>query len=371
MSTGTAEEACNWVEYCNGTGDTYYANLRRLHGYEKPFNVKYWGIGNEEYAVPDAGKHQNVNKYIEDSWQFVKLMKLQDPLIKIILVGNSDDMAWNREVIAKMHPVCDFLSVHLYSMPSDSKYATLFQSIEDFNKSLDSIRFVLKDVPEKVQNFSHWYRFPPRQEPLKIAIDEWGIWDMNSGKGTGPYNLEYSFNWSHALAVGKFLNIFQRNADIIGMATWSQTVNVLAPIMTNKHGLYLQTIYTPMHAYRKYTRNNNLPIVVNSPILETTLKSIDATASISDDNKEIVISLLNLSGNESINTNINFNSLGKNKQIQLSEHIVYSAPSLDATNTYEKNNVIETKNIKMLNSKNGFELNVQPATMNFFIFKIL
>lgn len=41
MPTGSAEEAAHWVEYCNGTEDTYYANLRRSHGFEEPFNVKY------------------------------------------------------------------------------------------------------------------------------------------------------------------------------------------------------------------------------------------------------------------------------------------------------------------------------------------
>ena len=36
-----------WVEYCNGTHDTYYANLRRQNGHPEPYNVKYWALGNE------------------------------------------------------------------------------------------------------------------------------------------------------------------------------------------------------------------------------------------------------------------------------------------------------------------------------------
>jgi alpha-N-arabinofuranosidase len=48
MGTGTLEEALAWVEYCNSTGDTYWANLRRKHtGRDEPHNVKYWGLGNE------------------------------------------------------------------------------------------------------------------------------------------------------------------------------------------------------------------------------------------------------------------------------------------------------------------------------------
>ena len=182
MATGTPEEASNWVEYCNGTDDTYWANLRRKHGYEQPFRVKYWGLGNEEYAGTDAGRHQNVEKYIEDGWQFIKLMKLQDPSIKLTLVGNSADMNWSRRILQELHPVCDFLSVHLYAIPTDSTYITLLQSIDAFGSDFTSMRTLLRDIPEKVSNFPMWYRFPPRQEPLKLAVDEWGIWDLNSKK---------------------------------------------------------------------------------------------------------------------------------------------------------------------------------------------
>ena len=49
VGTGTPEEAANWIEYCNRTGNTQFAKLRKDNGHEKPFNVKYWGIGNESY----------------------------------------------------------------------------------------------------------------------------------------------------------------------------------------------------------------------------------------------------------------------------------------------------------------------------------
>jgi alpha-N-arabinofuranosidase len=38
MGIGTMDEAQAWVEYCNGTGDTYWANLRRENGHEEPYN---------------------------------------------------------------------------------------------------------------------------------------------------------------------------------------------------------------------------------------------------------------------------------------------------------------------------------------------
>lgn len=47
FGTGILDEALAWVEYCNGTENTYYANLRRKHGREEPYGIKYWALGNE------------------------------------------------------------------------------------------------------------------------------------------------------------------------------------------------------------------------------------------------------------------------------------------------------------------------------------
>lgn len=50
MGTGTLDEALAWLEYCNSDRDTYYANLRRENGHEKPYHVKYWALGNEVWG---------------------------------------------------------------------------------------------------------------------------------------------------------------------------------------------------------------------------------------------------------------------------------------------------------------------------------
>lgn len=42
--------ALAWVEYCNSDKDTYYANMRRANGHEKPYAVKYWALGNEVWG---------------------------------------------------------------------------------------------------------------------------------------------------------------------------------------------------------------------------------------------------------------------------------------------------------------------------------
>src|SRR5688572_15649690 len=40
MGTGTIEEAQRWVEYCNVKEGSFYAELRKEHGYAEPHNIK-------------------------------------------------------------------------------------------------------------------------------------------------------------------------------------------------------------------------------------------------------------------------------------------------------------------------------------------
>src|SRR5258708_10119863 len=46
-----AEEFDHWVEYCNSPADsTTLAAMRAAAGFKDPFNVRYWGVGNESWG---------------------------------------------------------------------------------------------------------------------------------------------------------------------------------------------------------------------------------------------------------------------------------------------------------------------------------
>ncbi|MBQ8800088.1 MAG: alpha-N-arabinofuranosidase, partial [Lachnospiraceae bacterium] len=47
LGTRGAEEAGNLVEYCNAVTDTYYADMRRKNGFDEPFGIRTWCLGNE------------------------------------------------------------------------------------------------------------------------------------------------------------------------------------------------------------------------------------------------------------------------------------------------------------------------------------
>ncbi|MCL5946951.1 MAG: hypothetical protein M1298_02890, partial [Chloroflexi bacterium] len=98
LGTGTQDEAQSWVEYCNGTGNTYWTNLRREHGYPEPFNVKYWGLGNEMYGGWQIGA-LDATDYVKKAREFAKAMLWTDPSIQLVSCGHNGWSDWDRIVL--------------------------------------------------------------------------------------------------------------------------------------------------------------------------------------------------------------------------------------------------------------------------------
>ncbi len=248
MASGTPEEAAHWVEYCNSEDDTYYANLRRSHGYEKPFGVKYWCIGNECYAEPDIGLQNDVQTYIREAREFVKFMKLQDPTIQTVMVGSDDVDGWDRPVLDALGDMTDYLSYHFYASEADMGLYGPFYGEKQFADKLLQLDVLLDEYPDKPEHFNVWYRFPPRQGKIKLLIDEWNIWQYQDD---GCYGLHMRYNWRDAVWTASMLNRLISDEHIAG-ANMAQLCNIIAPIIAEQSGSFVQTIFTPCALYRRY-----------------------------------------------------------------------------------------------------------------------
>ncbi len=317
MGVGTAEEAANWVEYCNGAVGTSFADERARNGSPRPHNVRYWGLGNEEHAREDAGRLQDPAAYVKEAWLYAKLMKLQDPSISLIAAGAEAD--WNRIVLEGLHPAVDYLSSHLYISTDDDNPLTLIAKADACEGKINEVRAQIEAfAPRKVENFSQWYRFPPRSNPLMIALDEIGIWET---EGDGVHGLENTYNWAHALATATLYNIMIRNGDIVGMATWAQTVNTLAPIMTSPTGSIVQTIYHPMALYRQLVGTKGVKVTVQSPPIRLPgamdCPSLDVSASIRETDGRVTLFVVNRHPERAIATDLPPTVVAKAKNVQV------------------------------------------------------
>ena len=66
MMTGSPAEMREWMEYCNRRESTTLTRERKVNGHEAPFQVEYWGIGNE---VWDGGGKMTKMHCQRSGWQ--------------------------------------------------------------------------------------------------------------------------------------------------------------------------------------------------------------------------------------------------------------------------------------------------------------
>jgi alpha-N-arabinofuranosidase len=234
LGTGSLDEARNWVEYCNGTSNTYYANLRRKNGHPEPYGVKYWGLGNEMYG-PWQQSTRSAQEYADYAREAGKLMKWVDPTIQLVGCGRDGISEWDWTVLQTLAPIIDYYSIHIYT-GSDDYYSNVFLP-HHAERCMQAAAGLIESV-----------RFRQRiPQPILLSCDEWNVW--NTRKAVAGNGYEQVYTMGDAVAVGAYLNGFIRNARVLGMANLAQMVNVLGAMLTRTDGLCLQSIYFPLVLY--------------------------------------------------------------------------------------------------------------------------
>ncbi|KAH8649796.1 alpha-l-arabinofuranosidase [Xylariales sp. PMI_506] len=262
MGTGTLEDALAWLEYCNGDKDTYWANLRRSNGHEKPYNVKYWALGNEIWG-PWQVEQDSKEHYAKKAIQWAKALKLLDPSIKLILCGRDGTSDWDRYVLQKCIRYIDMHSIHFYHgdashYPNISGPYAAERAIQVTSALIDLARVEL-DLTA-FPDISRITTRPVMESRPTICFDEWNVWDPV--RAPGDKGAEEHYNLSDALAVAIWLNIFIRHAKELGMATIAQSVNVISPLMTSPTGISRQTTYWPLFLFSKYMHGKSVAVHV-------------------------------------------------------------------------------------------------------------
>jgi alpha-N-arabinofuranosidase len=294
---GTVDEAREWVEYCNEARHTYWADQRRKHGRDRPWAVKYWGLGNEIDGPWQLG-HKNAEDYGKFALEAAKAMRRADESVKLIASGSSnfggaaDWIGWNRAVLEKLRGEIDYISLHTYIGNRDNNFERFLAASQDIDERIEIVEGLIRAAQSG----------RPNTRPIYIAFDEWNVWYRARGGSefdTGRTALQERYNFEDALAMGMFMNSFIRHAQVVKMANLAQLVNVIAPIFTNKHGLFLQTTYFPLVEYGKQRNNVALDLLLSSPTYTVgnrrPLPYLDVSATFDRGNRLVYLNVLNRS----------------------------------------------------------------------------
>jgi alpha-N-arabinofuranosidase len=264
---GDAAMAADEVEYVNGAPSTPMGRLRAANGHEQPFNCNWWSVGNEMYGNWQLG-HMTVGDYVRKHNEFAAAMKAKDPAIRLVGVGEVGQ--WDETMLAGAGPQMDLVSEHFYCQESPGLLAHVAQIPNQIRRISDAVRKYRQTLPALAG------------QDLRIAMDEWNYW-------YGPHlygELGTRYFLKDALGIAAGFNEYARQSDLVFMANYAQTVNVIGAIKTTKTAAALDATGVVLKLYREHF--GAIPVEVRGAP-----EPLDVAAAWKDDNTSLVLSIVN------------------------------------------------------------------------------
>ena len=269
---GDARSAAELVEYVNGAADTPMGRLRAANGHPAPYQVKWWGIGNEMYGPWQFG-YMALKQYVIKHNLFAKAMRAVDPSITLLGTGATpDEMTvnglalrltgkvaadfgseadWTGGLIANCLDNIDVMSEHYYSYDHERFDLSQNKRIPVEMPLVDAAYRPAARVRDKVEAYQEYARrFPAlSSRHLQIAIDEWALTRL-------PANLKQTL--ANALV---FHEMF-RHTDLIRMAGHTMATS---SIEYNATDAALNTTGLLFQLYRDHFGTVPVEVEGNSP----------------------------------------------------------------------------------------------------------
>ncbi|MDD3198454.1 MAG: alpha-L-arabinofuranosidase C-terminal domain-containing protein [Eubacteriales bacterium] len=354
VGSGTVQEMSEWVEYLTFDGVSPMAQLRAENGREKPWKVKYFGVGNENWG---CGGNMRPEYYADLYRRFQTYVRNygDNKVFKIACGPNVDDYNWTDKVMASAAPFMDALTLHFYTFPGKwfEKQPALGFEKETYYETLKRTCY----MNELIENHS---RIMSRHDPenrVGLIVDEWGTW-FKVEPGTNPGFLYQQNTMRDAMVAALNLNIFNRHSDRVIMANIAQLVNVLqAPILTEGDKMVLTPTYHVFDLYQGHQDATLIDSYVESTVAGTekfNLPALDVSTSVN--NQGVVhVTIANISADDAQQIDCPFALDGKN----ISARILRG--NINDYNDFEEQNRVRVENYTGIRvDENGFSF-LMPA----------
>jgi len=412
---GDAFSAAQLVEYANGAATTPMGGLRAANGHPAPYNIKWWGIGNEMYGPWQYG-HMSLDQYWVKYNNVVDAMKAVDPKIKVVLGGASvceksvggaekkgnffpsiweppitaklpfefyslDD--WDYYLLANCADNVDFLSEHTYAYP-DLIYDAEKQSFADVK---DPLQFRARRIANRIGGFfDAWDKYVEKipslkNKDIKFIFDEWGNRNRSMAGNGGPSGgggFGRSVGMLTPLSYALLLHELFRHSDTVYASCATGGLRVLTDstgegVGMSPEGVVFKLLQTHfLNALPVAVDGNSpQPLMPGTAYVDRGIKPtgsptypLDVLAAYSSDRKKFLISVVNPTEATSAFApkigGVNLRAQGKLYQI--------APPSFDSTNEAGKEpavKIVET-------AQNGVPATVQvpPVSVSLYEFEI-
>jgi alpha-N-arabinofuranosidase len=269
---GDAYSAAAQLEYSNGSTDTLMGALRAKNGDTKPFNVRYWCIGNEMFGSWQLGYMRLEHYVLKHNWVVDKMREV-DPDIVPIASGNAG--SWSEGLLRRCSNHIDMIAEHFYCRDRKDMLEHTSQIPDNIKRKVQFHR----DLREKLDAL--------KGKDIQIAMTEWNYW-------YGPHVFgELGTRYFHkdGLGIARGLHEYFRHSDIMFMANYAQTVNVIGCIKASKTAAALETTGLVLKLYREHF--GSIPLTITGDAYP-----LDVSAAWTSDRKALTIGIVNSTENE-------------------------------------------------------------------------
>lgn len=366
MATGTVQELADWVQYVNHGGESPMSKLRKENGREKPWNVRYWGVGNEAWG---CGGNMTAEYYANEYRKYATFMSSwtnTNGIFRIASGANVADYHWT-ETLMKNIPkgLLEGVALHSYSFVEWNKKgsATSFTEAQYF-KTLQTA-WKMEELVTK--HSAIMYKYDP-QKKIALVVDEWGGW-YDVEDGTNPGFLYQQNTMRDAMIAGLTLNVFNNHAERVRMANLAQAVNVLqSVILTKGDQMILTPTYHVMEMYKVHQDAKLIPLTISTADYvfgDEKLPAVTASASLAKDGKTH-LSLTNIDPSKAQEISIQLDG----KKFKNVSGRVLTSKKLQDYNSFEKPNIIQPALFKDASLK-GDQLKVKLPPFSVVVLELL
>ena len=286
---GDPHSAAEWVEYCNRSADTVGGRRRIDNGHAQAFDVNYWCVGNEMFGTWQLG-YMQLHHYTEKHNRTARAMWEVDDSLTLIGVGaiggiNEDhdptaaqaNRGWSRGMLESSADFMTWISEHFYDGRVPWSETGKLDTIEHVGLMKKNIRRIVdqhRALQASLPNLNG--------RTIPIAMDEWNYWHRDYVYG----ELGCIYDLGDGLGIAAGLHEYFRQSDLIIMANYAQTVNVIGCIKTSKTAAEFATTGLVLKLYRE--RFGQIPIR-----LAWENEVYDLSAALTEDGRSLTVGVVN------------------------------------------------------------------------------
>lgn len=367
---GSLGDALNWLEYVNGSANTAYGMKRVQNGHQRPYNVKYWCIGNENYGPYGVHKAETAEVYSDKLYQWAKTIRSLYPDLKLLGVGHL--YGWNDTVLSKNGALIDFLTLHYYMGAQIKENVLMDPAYTIFAPA--KVEANIKKSAERLGKENQ--RLGRTDCPIRFSIDEWNNRHAVYDGVKFGFTRKDSRRLFDVATVAGMLNVFIRQSPAVGMANYIFPVNGHGLIKTvGDDDAYKTPVYYVFELYRHYMIGKKIDMEINGSGLSLPLSKLKVEGDINRDVNEEMQELKFIDGAAVLTKEGNINITLINRSHEKGQKVKVNVPDgyfvknvwtleaddINVANVSNDRNRIVPKKTEINSKKSQMDLTLSPC----------